>query len=46
MVDTQRVHWTVVKHVLRYIKGIVDYGLVYERNRSVQLAGFTDVEWA
>ena len=31
MVDPRRVHWTVAKHILRYIRGIVEYGLVYER---------------
>ena len=35
-----------VKHILRYIKGTMEYGLVYERRGSVHLAGFTDVEWA
>ena len=44
MVDTQRVHWTTVKHILLYI--IVEYGLVYERRVSAQLASFIDVDWA
>ena len=46
MVDPWRVHWTAAKHILRYIKGTVEYGLVYERRGIVQLTGFTDVEWA
>ena len=46
MVDPRRVHWTTMKHVLRYIRGTIEYSLVYERSGSVQLAGFTDVEWA
>ena len=36
----------VEKNILRYIKGIVEYGLVYERRGSVQLAGFTYADWA
>ena len=28
MVDPKRVHWTAVKHILRYIRGTVEYGLV------------------
>ena len=32
--------------MLRYIIGTVKYGLVYERRGSVQLASFTDVDWA
>ena len=46
MVDPRRVHWTTARHVLRYIRGTVEYGLVYERMGSVQLAGFTNVDWA
>ena len=46
MVDTRRVHWTIAKHVLRYIRGTMEYGLVYEHSRSIQLASFTDADWA
>ena len=35
MVDPRRVHWTAAKHILRYIRGTVEYGLVYERRGSV-----------
>ena len=30
MVDPRRVHWTDAKHILRYIRGTMEYGLVYE----------------
>ena len=46
MVDPQRVHWTVAKHILRYISGTVEYGLLYECRGGVQLAGFIDDDWA
>jgi hypothetical protein len=45
MVNPQRVHCIVAKHVLRYLRGIVEYGL-YERCGAVRLASFTDVDWA
>ena len=45
MVDPQRVHWMAAKHILHYIRGTVQYGLVHERRGSVQLAGFIDVDW-
>ena len=45
MVDNRRVHWTAAKHILRYIRGTVEYGLVYERKGNVHLASFTDVDW-
>ena len=46
MVDPWRVHWTAAKPILHYIRGTVEYGLVYEHRGSVQLAGFTDADWA
>ena len=46
MVDPRRVHWTATKHILRYIRGTLEYGLVYEHRGGVQLARFTDVDWA
>ena len=45
MVDPQRVHWMAVKHILCYIRGTVEYGLVYEHRGSVQLVGFIDANW-
>jgi hypothetical protein len=45
MVDPQRVHWIVAKHVLRYLTGTVEYNLLYERSGGVTLPGFTDVDW-
>ena len=45
MVDPQRVHCMAAKHILRYMRGTVEYGLIYEHRGSVQLAGFTDVNW-
>ena len=45
MVDPRRVHWTSTKYMLRYIRGTMEYGLVYEHSGSVQLEGFTDVDW-
>ena len=46
MVDPQRVHWTAVKHILRYIRGTVEYGLAYEHRGSVQLTSFTNADKA
>jgi hypothetical protein len=46
MVDPSRVHWIVAKHVLRYLRGTMEYGLLYEHSGGVRLAGFIDVDWA
>jgi hypothetical protein len=45
MVDPQRVHSIVAKHVLRYLRGTVEYGLLYECSGGVRLIGFIDVDW-
>jgi len=43
-------HWVGVKRVLRYIKGTLDYGLLYKttnRNGEVSdLRGYADADWA
>jgi len=39
-------HWEAVKRVLRYVKGSVDKGLVYNKSESGILQGFSDADWA
>jgi hypothetical protein len=34
------------KHVLRYLKGTIDYGLRYVLDREISLQGYTDSDWA
>ena len=34
------------KHILRYLKGIVEYGLRYDTNQKVNLQGYVDSDWA
>ena len=34
------------KHILRYLKGTVDYGLKYEANQKINLEGYVDSDWA
>jgi hypothetical protein len=38
-------YWVVVKHILRYLKGTVSFGLHITRSSSFSLHGFTDVDW-
>jgi hypothetical protein len=45
MVDPRRVHRIDAKHVLRYLRGTMEYGLLYECSGGVRLVGFTDVDW-
>jgi hypothetical protein len=39
-------HWKVAKRILRYIKGTYKLGLEYQYGGNVQLAGYTDSDWA
>ena len=38
-------HLVAAKHVLRYLRGTVDYGLNYEKRDGVELIGYTDYDW-
>ena len=46
MCEPRRVHWVAAKHILRYLQGIVDYGLDYRQGDEVRLAGYTAFDWA
>jgi len=39
-------HWAAIKRVLRYFKGSMDKGLVFDKNSSCFLKGFSDADWA
>eukprot|EP00253_Pinus_taeda_P001616 PITA_01616 len=36
MVEPKRAHWAAAKHVLRYLQGIVDYGLLYNKGKDIR----------
>ena len=46
MVDPRRVHLTAAKHVMRYFKGTLEFGLCYSSDSEFRLFGFTDSDWA
>ena len=35
LIDPRSVHLTIAKHIMRYLKGTVDYGLKYDANRRL-----------
>ena len=45
LMDPRQVHPIAVKHVLRYLKGTVDYGLKYYVNRKINLHGYVYSDW-
>jgi hypothetical protein len=46
LVEPRRVHLVAAKHVMRYLKGTMDYGLSYDGDHNFTLSGYTDVDWA
>ena len=44
MVELRCVHLNVTKHVMMYVKGIVDYGFIYVSNHEIRLQGYIDLE--
>ena len=39
-------HWIAAKHVLHYVRGTPDYGLLYTQSSDPTLGGYTDSHWA
>jgi len=39
-------HRAAIKRVIRYVKGSMDTGLVFDKNSSCVLQGFSDADWA
>ena len=46
LVDPRNVHLVAAKHVMRYLKGTVDYGLSYIGDHDFRLYDYTDSDWA
>ena len=45
-IDLIHVHLIAAKHVLRYLKGTIYYGLKYDMNRKINPEGYVDLDWA
>ena len=46
MTDPRNVYLIVAKHILRYLKGTVNYGLKYDASQKINLEGYVDSDWA
>ena len=46
LVKPRQVHLIAAKHVMRYLKGMIDLGLYYGREHDYRLYGYTDPDWA
>jgi hypothetical protein len=45
MSEPQETHLNVAKHILRYIRGTLDYGILYRRGGNTEITGYTDADW-
>ena len=45
LTDPRHVHLIAAKHILRYLKGTVDYGTKYDANQNINLEGYVDSDW-
>jgi hypothetical protein len=45
MCEPKHIHMVAVKHILRYVRGTIAYGLRYTSSGGVMLHGFTDSDW-
>jgi hypothetical protein len=45
LVEPRHVHLVVAKHVMRYLKGTLDYGLSYDGDYDFTLSGYTNLDW-
>ena len=43
--DLRYVYLIATKHVLRYLKDTVDYGIKYDLNQKINLHGYVDSDW-
>ena len=42
LMDPRHVHLISTNHILRYLKGTIDYGLKYEADQKINLEGYVD----
>jgi len=38
-------HWTAVKRIFRYLKGTINYSILFSRSNNLELHGFADADW-
>ena len=39
-------HWIATKRIMRYLKGMLNFGLLYSKDSSKDCVGYSDADWA
>ena len=45
LTNPRHVHLISTNHILRYLKGTIEYGLKYDKNYKTNLYGYVDLDW-
>ena len=45
MANPKVIHLNLAKHVLRYLKGTINYGLTFTKVKDLSIVGFCDSDW-
>ena len=45
MTESRQRHWVAAKHILRYLRGTITYGLRYTSSGGLFLHGYADADW-
>ena len=46
IVTLRHAHLISAKHILRYLRGTIDYGLKYDANQNINQEVYVDLDWA
>ena len=46
MQNPRKPHLEAVQRILRYVKGTIDYGLLYKKAKACKLLGYCDADYA
>lgn len=45
MTTPKEKHWVATKWVLKYVKGTLEFGILYNKSKDPRLVGFIDSNW-
>ncbi|XP_022853062.1 uncharacterized protein LOC111374597 [Olea europaea var. sylvestris] len=46
LADPKESHLSIVRRIIRYVSGIVDYRILYSRESNLDLVGYSNIDWA